>query len=391
MRASRRRKLLGVAVVLLLSLLAGDALLGLGVSVLNRQRSAQTRMLSQMNNLLPHPLYIWTYQPNTEVWMSAEGISLPATINHDGLRDKQGRPDGRYFLGMGDSFTFGWLVALPDTWHKRLAHHLSEGQKPPIASVNLGMWMSTFPQHYLRLREMLDRYPRPEFVVHPVYPSHIQTVASFILDLNAAGDIQRARSLLLHIRNGEMYYGADLGSLMERQLSWPYSAWVLRRWATGRKFRELYEQSVGPLAGVNDLNLYTGDRAEVFAAAWEKTARSLAATARLLRERKIPYYVVIVPRDLQVAESEWNGKPPDSRILRGDLPQQKLLAICRDNNITCLDLLPHFRAAAPGSSPLYFSSDPHWTPAGHDLAARVLADFMQGRDPAEAKERDGLH
>lgn len=372
-----RRRFAYAAIGLLATVLVSDGLLGITLHLIHAPGGAARRMFTGLNNLDSHPEYIWTYIPGSRVKMSARGLSQEASINQDSLRDDPGRPAGKYFLALGDSFTFGWLVSLEHTWHKKLAALLSENQGPPIASVNLGMWMSTFSQHYLRLREMLERYPHPEFVVHLVYPSHIQTIAAHVLDYNARGDIIRTRSLLLHIKDHEMFYGADRESLLERKPYWPYSFWLVRRQWLKRKFAENYERVVGPLEKVNDLKIYSGDDPEVFAAAWEKAERSLAATARLLRARGIPYVVAIIPRDVQVAQSKWNGQPPDQRILHGDNPQQKFLAICRSHGIQCLDLLSDFRAVGAGPRELYFPTDPHWTPAGHELAASRLARFIQ--------------
>ncbi len=132
---------------------------------------------------------------------------------------------------------------------------------------------------------------------------HVQTIAAHILDYDPTGDIRRTRSLLLHVKDGELYDGSDAVALLGREVSWPYSLWLARRWAMMKKFRAMYERIGAPLETVNDVNIYSGDHPEVFTAAWEMTERSLVATARLLRKRGIPYVVAIAPRDLQVVES----------------------------------------------------------------------------------------
>jgi len=373
------RRAAAAAMILASVLATTDGLLGLYLHTVHARANPPRRMFAGMDNLQQHPEYIWAYIPGSRAIMSGEGLTLDAHINQDGLRDEPGRPTGRYFLALGDSFTFGWLVKLQDTWHKQLAKYLSEDQDQPIASVNLGMWMSTFSQHYLRLREMLDRYPRPEFVVHLVYPSHVQTIAAHALDYDATGDPVRARSLLLHIKDRGMYYGADKDSLLDREVSWPYSLWLLRRRTSLKKFTDLYARTVGVIERLDDLNLYSGDHADVFTTAWEMTERSLGATARLLRRNGIPYIVAIVPRDLQVARPEWNNRPVDRRIFESTRPQDKFLAICRANGILCVNLLPHFRVAASSPDRLYFLTDPHWTPAGHEVAGRTLAHFIENR------------
>ena len=45
-----------------------------------------------------------------------------------------------------------------------------------------------------------------------------------------------------------------------------------------------------------------------------------------------------------------------------------------------LDLTPRFREVGRGrgAAPLYFARDQHWTAAGHELAARTMADWLTG-------------
>ncbi len=57
-----------------------------------------------------------------------------------------------------------------------------------------------------------------------------------------------------------------------------------------------------------------------------------------------------------------------------ELPQQRLAAWSAQSGVPVIDLLPGFRAAA--NPHLYFNADPHWTPAGHALAAQLIADGM---------------
>jgi hypothetical protein len=46
------------------------------------------------------------------------------------------------------------------------------------------------------------------------------------------------------------------------------------------------------------------------------------------------------------------------------------------HQVPVLDLLPALREAAERGQRLYFPVDIHWTPAGHELAARAVADLV---------------
>jgi hypothetical protein len=59
-----------------------------------------------------------------------------------------------------------------------------------------------------------------------------------------------------------------------------------------------------------------------------------------------------------------------------------MAAACREKGVPMLDLLAGFRAAvASADEDLYFPLDHHWTPAGHRVAASLMADFVESRLP----------
>lgn len=104
---------------------------------------------------------------------------------------------------------------------------------------------------------------------------------------------------------------------------------------------------------------------------------------QVARQHEIPVVVLEIPRDFQVWPN-WK-KPsalPPAADLRSTLPQQKFARICNELRMTCLDLLPRFAEAAAQrrEDPLYYAVDPHWTPAGHRLAAQVLFEFLDSHD-----------
>jgi hypothetical protein len=57
---------------------------------------------------------------------------------------------------------------------------------------------------------------------------------------------------------------------------------------------------------------------------------------------------------------------------------KRLDGICREHEIDCIIAIEEFRDEAKGR-PLYFREDAHWNAAGHDLAARLIADRLQSR------------
>ncbi len=63
--------------------------------------------------------------------------------------------------------------------------------------------------------------------------------------------------------------------------------------------------------------------------------------------------------------------------LNPDLPFNNLLGFLTQNGVRVIDLLPDFQRQARETKNLYLRSDGHWTDAGHDLAADVIAGRVQ--------------
>jgi hypothetical protein len=66
-----------------------------------------------------------------------------------------------------------------------------------------------------------------------------------------------------------------------------------------------------------------------------------------------------------VARDTWNRRTPNDT----------LAPFVKEHGIACLDLFDEFDAKKT-VEPLYFKFDPHWTPAGHRLAAQTVARFL---------------
>jgi len=60
-----------------------------------------------------------------------------------------------------------------------------------------------------------------------------------------------------------------------------------------------------------------------------------------------------------------------------------LNGFCQQESLHCLDLTPAFVEQTQTGAELYFRQDAHWNPAGHQLAADLLADYLieQGLQP----------
>jgi len=91
---------------------------------------------------------------------------------------------------------------------------------------------------------------------------------------------------------------------------------------------------------------------------------------------------VFFPQRFQVTPQEWEATlfeyGLDPAAFDRDAPNRRLLSGCQAGGLTCVDLLPAFRAAA-GRGALYLPrGDMHWNRRGHEVAARALVVALAG-------------
>lgn len=80
-----------------------------------------------------------------------------------------------------------------------------------------------------------------------------------------------------------------------------------------------------------------------------------------------PFLVLVIPSRFELKNDD-----PNWRALR-----QNMVRALRQADIETIDLLEPFQAA--GFGPTHFAHDGHWSPLGHQLAARAVSDWMKAR------------
>jgi lysophospholipase L1-like esterase len=114
--------------------------------------------------------------------------------------------------------------------------------------------------------------------------------------------------------------------------------------------------------------------------AWRRVAACLRAIVRLARQAGAAPVLTYVPDQHQVTAAaraivEERGFRWDPRTLTDTTFADRLRALAAEADAPFVDLLAAFRRHAEAA--LYFPRDGHWTAAGHDLAARLLADGLR--------------
>ena len=73
-------------------------------------------------------------------------------------------------------------------------------------------------------------------------------------------------------------------------------------------------------------------------------------------------------------ESKYARMYFDAEARKADRPQTKIMELCAQTQLSCINILPEFRNH-PQKDQLYFAhnADPHFSPLGH----QVYADFLK--------------
>ena len=113
--------------------------------------------------------------------------------------------------------------------------------------------------------------------------------------------------------------------------------------------------------------------------AWERVADEFRAMKALCDERGVSMAVVVFPRSVQIARWRFEfferlGFELDERTLETTRPQDLMKALCAEEGIPVLDVLPHLKANATQDQ--FIENDDHFNGIGNRLVADVLGPFL---------------
>jgi len=66
----------------------------------------------------------------------------------------------------------------------------------------------------------------------------------------------------------------------------------------------------------------------------------------------------------------------DEEAYQKDRPQTKLKELTDKYGIDLIELLPYFRESGKDKWLYFWKEDPHWTPEGHSLAAKIIYENL---------------
>lgn len=295
------------------------------------------------------------------------------SIDRHGLRTTRrspAPPSARRILFLGDSFTFGWgvddLEAFPALVGRQLTREGAE-----TWAMNAGVPGYGVPDEAL----WLERYGlplEPDAVVLCIF------LANDLLDATPERRRESLQTALPEVGSATGVYRWLFGHSHLVRLGGRAVPWSAREalglpqpWAI-RYLREMFETHAndpGPLAAI-------GRR------------ESRVAVARIVeasRARGVPVTAVLIPARFQLDPAGWNlltgllglEHASESGTIEPEVPARWFREVLAELEVPTLDLSPTLgQALETSDEDLYFRFDPHWTAAGHRLAADRIAPFL---------------
>ncbi len=281
-------------------------------------------------------------------------------INSRGFRDSEYAGAGRTALALGDSFTEGWGVDLEESWPKRLHEELARRGNGYEHIYDAGR-SGTNPKNYAAV---FDQF----FSADP----HIDLV---IVGLCLSNDIIDVGTPSVRVVP-EPTWGSRL-KIFALNNSVLYN--IARR---SLRYNPRTEKLLSKLGLTNPPKIPLDfSSSEANSRRWPYSAQFLVDFAARVRATNRKFLVVLIPGKEQVVKEysdtllQYTGTSPDDVAFLGF--RDFVLRELTDKGVDVLDLTPAFDEPAAGTSAdLYFRGDGHWNEAGHELAARNIAEHL---------------
>jgi hypothetical protein len=389
----RAKRLLRVIVTRLLliffGLVLGIAVLEIGIRILHLEKDTFWQ---------PHELYGWAHIPNREGWWFSPEFQVKVKINSKGLREREipyDKPAGVIrILLLGDSMTEAIQVPLENTFAYLLESRLNQ-----IAGANQFQVINAGVSHYGTDNELLyfqyEGYKyEPDIVILAFLTTNDVSNNSYELGggspyfiLNAKGELE--------IKDFPLPTDNSIPNRLRLFLGTNFQSYnfVSRTVRTQIPTVVGFLQSLGIMRKASQASMTNGIPTDffVYAAnyetrwenAWAITQQLILQIKREVEARNARFMVVIFsPQFVHVREQNWQeylNAFPAMNQLEWDLdkPDRLMVEFLREQQIPFLHTTPYFQAEAKRTSePLYFPADGHLSPAGHRLAAQLIAEEM---------------
>lgn len=315
--------------------------------------------------------------------MQTEEFNVVLRMNNIGMRDDDvalEKPAGsRRILVLGDSFMEGWGCERGEIFTDRLEAILEE--KDPGAEViaaGVASWSPLAEFCWLKHKGLALQ---PDAVVLAVDATDPAGDSFYVHRL-----VRDAEGRPDYIARGRRHLDLPL-SLHNLLADHLYLFRYIDRWLT--KKLPVTEWDYGFWGEADDVWAPLRSDSEIppvqYDAYWSVTKEALREATRLLAEKRIPFLVIMYPTGVEVDSEAWGPGRSTADFPEGVIPPRRfdyLAAFAAADSIPYFSLLPTFQRDSDPKR-LYYPYDGHWSPSGHDLAARAVAEELRRRSMAE--------
>jgi len=342
------------------------------------------------------PVLGWSKVPHNE-GVYAPGSGKIEKLNSRGLRGRDypyEKPANEYrVLVIGDSFAEGRLVAFGDTTFEVLERELRQnGHGQRFEAIGAGTGGYSTDQELLFFETEGRKYS-PDLTVLMFYENDVWYNAQPrssrgnkpLFELTGDGELTLTR---VPVPTGDAKKGE--ASHVEPSLAGRVLGWLRARSAVYQLVRDGLVGLRGTAARTPtrvpaEFRVWQRDYDDETRHAWRVTEALLRRLQRGTREIGSELVVLYVPTAAEIHPAIWAATREHYGLSEAEWDitrlARELAEVCRRNGIHFVDPSDAFRAEAARSllvrRPLYFETDPHWTPAGHALAGHVLAGYVE--------------
>ena len=342
------------------------------------------------------PMLGWSMVPHNRGVYAPDAGEIEE-LNSRGLRGPEHpyeKPAAEYrILVIGDSFAEGRLVSFRDTTFEVLERELRRtGLRPRFEVIGAGTGGYSTDQELLFFETEGRKYA-PDLTVLMFYENDVWYNAQPrssrgnkpLFELTADDDLKLTRVPVpvTGARTGEATRQEP--SFLRRLVTWLRARSAVYQFVRDG-VRDLSATAVRNKGRVpNEFRVWRRTYDDETRHAWRVTEALLRRLQRGTREIGSELVVLYVPTAAEIHPEIWAATRERYGLPEAEWDVTRLARelgeVCRRNAIHFVDPTDQFRAEAAKPllerKPLYFETDPHWTPAGHALAGHILADYVE--------------